>query len=152
MATPSRETGKSPAELREGFLKAFIEALADLKTITVGLAKIASEKAAESVIAGLSVPRLPDPVEGLRDLLSSFGESVEVKSGEEVEVVVKHRCLFALKNCAELCPMPHLSAVYLRTVSPGEWVPKRVGRVFVETVQDGCRFRLVKIGSAAPSE
>lgn len=152
MATSSREKGGSPAELREGFLKAFIEALADLRAITVGLAKIASEKAAESLIAGLSVPRLPDPAEGLRDFLSGFGASVEVRNGEEVEVVVKQPCLFTLKHCAELCPMPHLSAVYLRTVSPGEWVPKRAGKVFVETGQDGCRFRLVKIGSAASSE
>ncbi|MEM1508364.1 MAG: hypothetical protein QXY49_04490 [Thermofilaceae archaeon] len=152
MAPSSCEIGKNPTGLREELLKAFIEALADLKTITIGLAKITWEKAAEVVIADLGIPRLPDPAEGLKNFISSFGESVEVETGEEVEVVVKSPCFFSLKNCAELCPLPHVSAVYLKTLSSEEWVPRRAGKAFVEMVQGGCKFRLVKIGSSFSRE
>ncbi len=67
-----------------------------------------------------------------------------MSAGEhEVEVRVRHPCPLSWPGCEELCPLPHISSVYLSAL--GRWYPKRVGMAFVEVAEGACRFTLVRV-------
>lgn len=129
--------------LREEFFKAYIGALCQLKTLTPGLSRIASEEAAKEVLEKLGLRAEGSVREALGKLYSAFGvdASIEVKN-EEVAVAVQHYCVLSWPGCESLCPLPHISSIYLSPL--GKWFPKRVGSAFVEVSQGACRFTLVR--------
>lgn len=123
--------------LREKLLKAYIEELAKLRAITLGLSKVASEEAARRVLEGVRLPS--DPVEALRGFMASLGVAAEVVRGEELVVHVRGPCPLSLFSCDQLCPLPHVAATLLSLVG-GRWAVRRLGRTFVEAREGACKF------------
>ncbi|MEM0024140.1 MAG: hypothetical protein QXF90_05680 [Thermofilaceae archaeon] len=129
--------------LREEFFKAYLGALCQLKCLTPGLSKIASEEAARAVLEKFGLKAEGGWRDALDRLYAAFGVEASVEAeGEEIRVAVRHPCPLSWPGCESLCPLPHISSAHLSTL--GRWFPKRVGAAFVEVSQEACRFTLVQ--------
>lgn len=129
--------------LREEFFKAYIGALCQLRVLTPGLSKIASEEAAKALMEKHGLKAEGSLREALSNLFSTLNVEAGVEIGDDgVKVRIQRPCPFSWPGCENLCPLPHISSFYLTSL--GKWFPKRVGASFVEVTQDACSFFLVK--------
>ena len=136
---------RAPSEVREKYLRAFIDELARLRVFTVGLVKLAAERAASS-LREYAVGDTPQAV--AEALLLALGVEARVETVEDgLKVRVKPKCPLRIGACPDYCPLPHLLSPNLSLACGGKWVPARRGRLFAEVLEGECEFTLVRLAA-----
>jgi len=131
------------SQAREEFLRAYVAALCQLRVLTPGLSKLASEEAARVALERLGFRPEGPARAALASLLELLGVAAEVvDKGEVVEVRVGRPCPLSWPGCEELCPLPHIASTALS--QQRRWHPRRLGGRFVEVSERECRFELAR--------